>query len=86
MVAGRIQHIPHKDISLALENHTTFRKPRVEKIVKWGENAGMVNMSENRIVRGLLEFGLKMATTEMIKKSGDWIFGHESLVKKPSQV
>lgn len=86
MVAGRTQHISRQDISLVLENHTTSRKPRIEKLVKWGQNAGMVNMSGNRIVEGLIEFVLKASTTNRIAKSVKWIYDSETLVKKPSQV
>lgn len=86
VVAGKIQHIPQKDVALALEHHTAARKSRVEKVADWGRTTGKASMTENKIARGLAEFVLKWAPAKAIEKRVEWVYGSQVLVNKPAQV
>lgn len=81
IVAGRV---PRHNISLVLDKYTATRRPRVERIVKWGQNTGTISMSENRILKSFMEFVLRFTSSKRIGKSVEWVYGHgpEILVKK----
>lgn len=79
------ENLPRQDISLVLDNYAAIRKPRIEKFIKWGRNTGTVGMSESKIVKGVMEVVLKLATGSSGRHL-KWVYEPETLVKESPQV